>query len=48
MEIVRQTLVLTLFDVAARGLCGHLFVTFEKQVPSPFIADLYAERWQRI
>lgn len=37
-----------LFYVGCTRAMRHLFVTFDRQVPSPFIADLSAERWQRL
>lgn len=37
-----------LFFVGCTRAMRHLFITYDKQVPSPFIADLNLERWQRI
>jgi superfamily I DNA/RNA helicase len=36
-----------LFYVGCTRAMRHLFVTYDRQIPSPFLADLSAERWQR-
>lgn len=35
-----------LFYVGCTRAMRHLFITYDKQVASPFVADLSAERWQ--
>ncbi|MBK8989819.1 MAG: UvrD-helicase domain-containing protein, partial [Chloroflexi bacterium] len=35
-----------LFYVGCTRAMRHLFVTYDRQIPSPFLADLSAERWQ--
>lgn len=37
-----------LFFVGCTRAMRHLFVTYDKQLPSPFLADLTSDRWQRI
>jgi len=37
-----------LFYVGCTRAMRHLFVAYDRQIPSPFLADLSAERWQRI
>ncbi|MCA9975798.1 MAG: ATP-binding domain-containing protein, partial [Anaerolineales bacterium] len=37
-----------LFYVGCTRAMRYLFITFDKQVPSPFIADLSEERWQHL
>jgi hypothetical protein len=35
------------FMWAARGPCASLLVTYDRQLPSPFLADLSEAHWQR-
>ncbi|MCB8924031.1 MAG: UvrD-helicase domain-containing protein [Ardenticatenaceae bacterium] len=37
-----------LFFVGCTRAMRHLFITYDKQVPSPFIADLNSEHWQTV
>jgi len=37
-----------LFYVGCTRAMRHLFVTYDHQIPSPFLADLSDERWQRM
>ena len=37
-----------LFFVGCTRAMRHLFITYDRQLPSPFLADLTAEHWQRL
>ena len=37
-----------LFYVGCTRAMRHLFVTYERDLPSPFVADMTAEHWQRV
>jgi superfamily I DNA/RNA helicase len=37
-----------LFYVGCTRAMRHLFVTYERDLPSPFVADMTAEHWQGV